>query len=109
MSPAELLRVYVERHNEGVREGGFLRLAGLFADYAAMRFHGIDVGPFEGASAILAAFAANPPDDEIVILEQQGVEAVYAWRREPERRAGLLRITVVRGRITAIDVTAVTA
>ncbi len=104
MSPAELLRVYVERHNEGVRAGEFLRLAGLLADYASMRFHGTKVGPFEGAAAILAAFAEHPPDDELVILEQRDVEATYAWRREPERPAGRIRITVARGRIAAIDV-----
>ena len=106
MSPAGLLRAYVGRHNEGVRAGEFARLAGLLADYASMRFHGIAAGPFEGAAAILAGFAANPPDDEIVILDQRGVEADYAWRRDPERPAGRLRITVSRGRISAIDVTA---
>jgi len=110
VSPAELLRAYVERHNEGVRAGEFLRLAAILSRDAAMRFHGIPAGgPFEGARAILAAFAESPPDDELVILEQQGVEALYAWRREPERPAGRLRITVTRGRITAIDVTAGTA
>jgi len=109
MSPAELLRVYVQRHNEGVRAGEFLRLAGLLADDASMCFHGIAVGPFEGAAGIVAAFAAQPPTDELVILEQHGVEAVYAWQRAPERPAGSLRITVMRGRITRIDVTAETA
>jgi hypothetical protein len=104
MSPAELLRAYVERHNEGVRAGEFLRLQGLLADYASLRFHGIAAGPFEGAGAIVAGFAAHPPDDELVILEQHGVEAVYAWGREPRRAAGRLRITVARGRIAAIDV-----
>jgi hypothetical protein len=104
VSPAELLRVYVERHNEGVRAGEFLRLAGILADYASMRFHGTKVGPFEGASAILDAFARNPPDDELVILEQHEVEATYAWSRSPEKVAGRIRITVARGRIAAIDV-----
>ena len=104
MSPAELLRAYVERHNEGVRAGEFARLAGLLADYASMRFHGTNAGPFVGAGAIVAGFLAHPPDDELVILAQTGVEAVYAWRREPERVAGRLRITVARGRIAAIDV-----
>lgn len=106
MSPAELLRAYVERHNEGVRAGEFARLAGLLADYASMRFHGIAAGPFEGATAILAGFATHPPDDELVILDQRGVEAVYAWRRDPDRAVGRIRITVARGRISAIDVTA---
>ena len=106
MSPAELLRAYVERHNEGVRDGEFARLAGLLADYASMCFHGIAAGPFEGAGAILRGFAASPPDDELVILEQRGVEAVYAWGREPRTPAGRLRITVARGRIARIDVTA---
>ena len=104
MSPSELLRAYVERHNEGVRAGEFARIQGLLAEYASMRFHGIAAGPFDGASAILAAFAKNPPDDELVILEQQGVEAVYAWGREPRTVAGRIRITVARGRIAAIDV-----
>ncbi|MFI5403854.1 MAG: hypothetical protein ACHQ1G_13025 [Planctomycetota bacterium] len=105
MSPAELLRVYVERHTGGVHAGGFKGLRALFAEDASMRFHGILAGPFLGVEAILAAFATNPPDDELVILEQVGVEAVYAWGRDPEKPAGRLRITVVRGRISAIDVT----
>jgi len=109
VSPAELLRAYVERHNEGVRAGAFAGLAALLARDAAMRFHGISAGPFEGAAAIVAAFLARPPSDEIVLLEQHGIEAVYAWRREPERPAGRLRITVMRGRITGIDVTASSA
>jgi len=106
VSPAELLRVYVERHNGGVHAGGFAGLRALFAEDAAMRFHGIVVGPFLGVEAILAAFATSPPDDELVILEQVGVEAVYAWARDPLKPAGRLRITVARGRIAAIDVTA---
>ena len=104
MSGAELLRAYVERHNEGVRAGEFFRLAGLLADYAAMRFHGVAAGPFVGAAAIVKGFAENPPDDELLILEQREVEATYAWSREPERVAGRIRITVARGRIAAIDV-----
>ena len=104
MSPAEILRAYVDVHNQGVRAGEFRRLAALLAEYASMRFHGIPAGPFEGAQAILDAFEARPPDDELVILEQAGCEAVYAWGREPERIAGRLRITVARGRIAAIDV-----
>ena len=104
MSSAELLRAYVARHNEGVRAGEFGRLQGLLADHASMRFHGLAAGPFEGAGAILAGLAANPPDDELVILEQVGSEAVYAWRKEPERVAGRLRIAAARGRIASIDV-----
>jgi len=106
VSPAELLRVYVQRHNGGVRAGGFSGLRALLAEDASMRFHGIEAGPFVGIEAILLAFVEDPPDDELVILEQRGVEAVYAWGRDPERPAGRLRITVVRGRISAIDVTA---
>jgi hypothetical protein len=103
---AALLRAYVQRHNEGVRSGRFSGLRALLADDAALRFHGIAAGPFEGASGILAAFAAQPPDDELLILDLRGAEATYAWGRDPARPAGRIRITAARGRITAIDVTA---
>jgi hypothetical protein len=106
MSPAQILRAYVEAHNGGVRSGDFARLGALLTEDATMRFKGIDAGPFVGRAAILAAFAKSPPRDELVLLTQRGAQATYAWRRRRTRPAGRIRIVVSGDRISAIDVTA---
>jgi hypothetical protein len=67
------------------------------------------VGPFAGRDAIGAAYREQPPDDELDVLDvrQDGdtVVAGYAWRREPDVRAGELRLTVESGRISRLVVT----
>jgi hypothetical protein len=98
-----LLEDHVARFNEGVRTGDFGPMLENFADDATMAFEGVPVGPFHGKDAIAQAYRDQPPDDELDVLdsrhEDETIVAGYAWRREPERRAGELRLTVAGGRI----------
>jgi steroid delta-isomerase len=103
-----LLEDHVERFNAGVRSGDFTPMLENFADDATMAFEGVPVGPFDGKDAIAQAYREQPPDDELDVLDtrQDGdtIVAGYAWRREPEKRAGELRLTVEDGRITRVVV-----
>jgi steroid Delta-isomerase len=91
-----LLEDHVERFNEGVRTGDFSRMVSAFADEAELVFEGIPVGPFSGRDAIAAAYAEQPPDDEIVLLDADGN---YAWARDPETPAGRMFLTEREGEI----------
>ena len=105
----ELLADHVERFNDGVRTGDFARMLENFAADATMAFEGVPVGPFVGRDAIAQAYRDRPPDDELEVIESRHdgdtIVAGYAWRREPEKRAGELRLTVQSDRITRIVVT----
>jgi steroid Delta-isomerase len=89
---SELLAEHVRRFNGAVRSGDFAPMLELFTDDAVLEFRGVPVGPFEGRKAIAAAYRAQPPDDEIEVLEldetDAEVRAGYAWRRDEGRRAG---------------------
>jgi hypothetical protein len=85
-----LLEEHVERFNEGVRTGDFGPMVEAFADEAELVFVGIPVGPFVGPEAIGEAYRAQPPDDEIVLLDGDGT---YAWAAEPQVPAGQLFLT----------------
>jgi steroid Delta-isomerase len=91
---------YVARFNEGVRSGDWSRMLELLDDDCVLEFTGIPVGPFHGRDAIRAAYASQPPDDEIVLLD----EPAYAWSREPSQRAGELHLDLRGGRIARIRV-----
>lgn len=61
-----------------------------------MAFEGVPAGPFLGRDAIGAAYAAQPPTDEVVLLgpvgEEEGVTvADYAWDTDG-LRAGRMRL-----------------
>jgi SnoaL-like protein len=96
-----LLDEHVANFNHGVRTGDWSPMLALLADDAVLEFDGIPVGPFDGREAIGAAYAAQPPDDEIVLLD--GGPA-YAWAAAPHERAGELHLTEHAGRIAAIRV-----
>jgi hypothetical protein len=96
-----VLEEHVARFNHGVRTGDWSRMLELIDDDAVLDFEGIPVGPFHGREAIGAAYAAQPPSDEIVLLE--GGPA-YAWAGEPSERAGELHLDERDGRITRIRV-----
>jgi steroid Delta-isomerase len=104
-----ILEEHVERFNEGVRTRDFKRMLENFADEATMAFEGVPVGPFVGRDAIAQAYRDQPPDDELDVLDTRRdgdtIVAGYAWRREPEKRAGELRLTVDGDRITRLIVT----
>jgi RimJ/RimL family protein N-acetyltransferase/ketosteroid isomerase-like protein len=104
-----LLEDHVERFNAGVRSGDFAPMLENFADDATMAFEGVPVGPFAGKDAIARAYREQPPDDELDVLDSRHagdtIVAAYAWRREPGKRAGELRLTLEGGRITRLVVT----
>jgi steroid delta-isomerase len=104
-----LLDEHVKRFNAGVRSGDFGPMLENLADDATMTFEGVPVGPFVGRDAIAEAYREQPPDDELDVLdvrdEGDTIIAAYAWRREPDVRAGELRLTVDDGRITRLVVT----
>lgn len=103
----------VERHvalfNAGVRSGDFAPMLEHFTDDAELVFEGVPVGPFVGREAIAAAYAAQPPDDELDVLavERDGDTLVvpYSWRREGGRRSGRMLFATREGRISRLVVT----
>ena len=100
-----LLAAYVERFNAGVRGGDWAPMLELVAPDAELEFVGIPVGPFVGRDAIGEAYRAQPPDDEIVLLDRLGEgRAVYAWAKEPNRPAGEMHIEAAAGSIVRIRV-----
>ena len=96
-----LLEEHVERFNAGVRSGDFGPMVAAFAEDAELVFEGIPVGPFSGREAIGAAYAAQPPDDEIVLLDDDGT---YAWGKEPETPAGRMFLTEREGKIAHLRI-----
>jgi hypothetical protein len=96
-----LIEAHVDGFNEGVRTGDWSRMLELLTEDASLEFEGIPVGPFHGREAIRDAYTAQPPDDEILLLD--GGPA-YAWSRKPGERAGELQLEERDGRIAAIRV-----
>ena len=100
-----LLDDYVERFNAGVRSGEWEPMLELVAPDAELEFVGIPVGPFAGREAIGEAYRAQPPDDELVLLDRLGEgSAVYAWAKDPARPAGEVHVEERDGAITRIRV-----
>jgi hypothetical protein len=99
-----LLDREVAAFNEGVRTGDWSSLVELFTDDAELEFIGIPVGPFRGRAAIAEAYRTQPPDDEIVVLEDCGDSVVYAWSRDPDQRAGELQLEERDGAITRLRI-----
>ena len=94
---SELLREHVARFNAGVESGDWGPMLAQFGDDAVLEFRGVPVGPFSGKDAIAAAYAEQPPDDRVRVLEQREregrVEARYAWLAEPDVAAGEMLLT----------------
>jgi hypothetical protein len=100
-----LLDDYVERFNLGVRSADWEPMLELVTPDAELEFSGIPVGPFAGREAIGEAYRAQPPDDELVLLDRRGdLGAVYAWAKEPTRPAGEMHLEERDGAITRIRV-----
>ena len=82
-----------------------------FTDDAELVFEGVALGPFRGREAILEAYRAQAPDDEVRISRPRrspsGEELVvdYAWAREPHLHAGEMRFLVRDGAISRLTVT----
>ena len=91
---------YVSLLNQGVRTGDWQPMLDLLADDCELEFVGIPVGPFRGREAIGEAYRAQPPDDEIAMLD----DTRYAWAKEPERPAGELHLEERDGKVARIRV-----
>jgi ketosteroid isomerase-like protein len=106
---SELMREHVARFNAAVASGDWAPMLEQFADDAELEFRGLPVGPFSGRDAIAAAYAEQPPDDTVRLLEEREregrAEARYAWRAEPEAAAGEMLLTPSGGRIGRLVVT----
>ena len=80
-------------------------LLGL-AENAELRFENVPAGPFKGLDEIRAAYASEPPDDEIVLLgsqqrDEHSAVAAFAWKRGG---TGRLVVEHERGAITGLTV-----
>jgi steroid delta-isomerase len=94
-----MLIAHVERFNHGVRTGDFGLMVAAFSPDAELVFEGIPVGPFAGREAIAEAYAAQPPDDEIVLIDDDGT---YAWAGRPDVPAGQMFLTERDGEIARL-------
>jgi RimJ/RimL family protein N-acetyltransferase len=103
------LHEYVGVHNECVRTGDWKPLRAFFAEDAELVFDGVPVGPFRGADVIVAAYEAQPPDDQVLTFrvdEEDGrVVARYGWLRNPGTIAGRMLLTSDGSRISKLIVT----
>ena len=70
---------HVAAFNRAVTTGDWDTFAERFAVDATMRFTGIPVGPFEGRTAIAAAYRENPPDETMTLLEDGDETARFRW------------------------------
>jgi steroid Delta-isomerase len=107
--PGEVLEAHVRRFNEAVRSRDFIEMVDGFAPDAEMVFEGVPVGPFVGREAIAAAYARQPPDDEVRLLGTVRVngdcaESDYAWAADG-RRAGRMIVTARDGAVAHLVVT----
>src|SRR5208282_3674079 len=103
---------YVAEFNEAVQAGDFSGLLTRFTDDAVLRFENVPPAggalEFAGRQAYAAAYAEQPPDDQIDLTgepwEEDGdVVARFAWRHD--RAPGTLRLTVRDTRISRMVVT----
>ncbi|HZO63281.1 MAG TPA: GNAT family N-acetyltransferase [Gaiellaceae bacterium] len=105
----DVLYEYVARHNLGVRTGDWEALGECFAEDGRLEFEGVQVGPFAGREAIVAAYRDRPPDDEVLVLAAKerpdGVEARYSWAVAPERPAGRMVLGLRDGTLERLLVT----
>jgi hypothetical protein len=103
------LAAHVERFNAGVRSGDFAPMLAAFAPAAEMVFEGVPAGPFVGREAIAAAYSAQPPSDEVLLLGEPSSDgelevAEYAWAGGG-RCAGRILLDARDGAITRLVIT----
>ena len=85
VGPTRLTRLaayaHVDRFNAAVRTGDWRPLVATLHPDAVMDFPGLPVGPFAGRDAIAAAYAADPPDDTMRVVDVHGDVVSFAWSR----------------------------
>jgi hypothetical protein len=110
LSRVTLLERHVELFNQGVQTGDFAPMLEQLSDDAELVFEGVPAGPFHGKERIAAAYASNPPDDEVDVLSSDQADdgtivARYAWRADGGRPAGRMILTTRDEQISRLVVT----
>ena len=101
----DFARAYVDDFNAAVAAGDFTGLLARFGDDAVIRFEnvpGAGVLEFAGRPAFTAAYAEQPPDDQIditgpVTVAGREVTVPFAWHSTGD--PGTMRLSVDGGRI----------
>ncbi|MEU4192234.1 nuclear transport factor 2 family protein [Kribbella sp. NPDC026611] len=70
---------HVAAFNHAVTSGDWDTFAERFAPDATMDFADIQVGPFEGRTAIASAYQENPPTETMTLLEDGDEQARFRW------------------------------
>lgn len=70
---------HVDAFNQAVTTGDWDTFAARFAENAVMSFVQIPVGPFEGRTAIAAAYRENPPAETMTLLDDGDERARFRW------------------------------
>jgi steroid delta-isomerase len=70
---------HVEAFNQTVTTGDWDTFAARFAANAVMSFVHVPVGPFEGRTAIAAAYRENPPTETMTLLDDGDERARFRW------------------------------
>jgi steroid delta-isomerase len=94
---------HVERFNTAVVTGDWSALVASLHPDVVMTFVGPPVGPFIGRAAVAAAYAENPPDDTMSIVQvgtAGDAELVaFRWSRGG---TGTMEIQRAAGQITSL-------
>ncbi|MGZ0153182.1 nuclear transport factor 2 family protein [Kribbella sp. WER1] len=70
---------HVAAFNRAVTSGDWETFAERFAVDATMTFVGVPAGPFEGRTAIAAAYRENPPDETMELVTDGDERARFRW------------------------------
>lgn len=70
---------HVDAFNRAVTTGDWDTFAERFAENAVMSFVHVPVGPFEGRTAIAAAYRENPPSETMTLLDDGDELARFRW------------------------------
>jgi len=103
-----LMEAHVSSFNRAVLSGDYTEMLSRFTDDAELAFEGVPVGPFRGRDSIERAYAEQPPDDTIILLEildGDPVIARYSWSQDEGRQSGKMVLHERAGLIDRLLVT----
>jgi ketosteroid isomerase-like protein len=110
-SVTDFVGEYVRTFNAAVTSGDYSSLLARYTNDAVLRFENVPPDSstleFAGRKAFTAAYAENPPDDQIEtigepVADGDHVVTGFAWRRR--QSAGVLDLTVADGLISRMIV-----
>jgi len=96
-------RAHIDRFNTAVSSGDWSAVLATLHPDAVMTFSGVPLGPYVGRDAIAEAYATNPPDDTMRVLEVHSDDQAdivhFEWTRGG---TGTLTIHRDAGHITSL-------